>query len=98
MKTLEKVHEQFGHDPRFAMLSLSTDDKPDAPERFLAARHSVGLQAYAGRSSASTVKQDFGVTAIPSIWLIAPDGRVIAKDLRGDGIIQAIDKALWNRE
>jgi thiol-disulfide isomerase/thioredoxin/uncharacterized GH25 family protein len=98
MKTLERVHEQFGHDPRFAMLSLSTDDKPDAPERFLAARHSVGLQAYAGRSSASTVKQDFGVTAIPSIWLIAPDGRVIAKDLRGEGILQAVDKALWNRE
>jgi hypothetical protein len=28
----------------------------------------------------------YGVRGIPSIWLIGPDGRILAKDLRGEAI------------
>lgn len=34
------------------------------------------------------------ITAIPSIWLIDPDGKVIAKDLRGSEILQRVKQAL----
>ena len=36
----------------------------------------------------------YGVQGIPSIWLIGPDGKVIAKELRGERIKMEIAKAL----
>ena len=34
------------------------------------------------------------MSGIPAIWLIGPDGKVVAKDLRGKGIKQAVARAL----
>jgi len=34
------------------------------------------------------------VSGIPAIWLIGPDGKVVAKDLRGKSIRKAIATAL----
>jgi len=32
--------------------------------------------------------------SIPSLWLIGADGKIIAKDLRGEAIKDAVGKAL----
>jgi len=40
------------------------------------------------------VTKKYGVSGIPSIWLIGPDGKVVANGLRGDGIMQAVRAAL----
>ena len=40
------------------------------------------------------VATEYGVRGIPSIWLIGPDGKVVAKDLRGDAIKDALAKRL----
>jgi hypothetical protein len=34
------------------------------------------------------------VTGIPAIFLISPEGKILAKDLRGDAIKTAVQKAL----
>jgi hypothetical protein len=36
----------------------------------------------------------YGVEGIPSIFLIGPDGKIIARDLRGEEISLAVGKAL----
>jgi hypothetical protein len=46
-----------------------------------------------GEWDAQVVK-DYAVHGIPSIWLIGPDGKVIAKDLRGPAIKTAVANAL----
>jgi hypothetical protein len=38
--------------------------------------------------------KDYGVHGIPSLWLIGPDGKVVAKDLRGEGIKAAVAAAM----
>ena len=35
-----------------------------------------------------------GIRQFPSIWLVGPDGNVVAKDLRGESINAALTKAL----
>jgi hypothetical protein len=40
----------------------------------------------------------YGVRAIPSTFLIAPDGRILARDLRGAALKEAIAKALKDDE
>jgi peroxiredoxin len=36
----------------------------------------------------------FGIRNLPSIWLIGPDGKVLAKNLRGDAIKSSLTAAL----
>jgi hypothetical protein len=36
----------------------------------------------------------FGVNAIPSLWLIGPDGKIIAKDIAEDKVEQVVKSAL----
>lgn len=42
----------------------------------------------------SPVVKDYRVHGIPSLGLIGPDGKVLAKDLRGEGIKAAVGAAL----
>jgi len=37
---------------------------------------------------------NYGLRDVPSIWLIGPNGRVLAKDLRGEVIKTAVAAAL----
>ena len=38
------------------------------------------------------------MNAIPAIWLIGPDGKVVAKDLHGKAIYGAVSQALGRGE
>jgi thiol-disulfide isomerase/thioredoxin/uncharacterized GH25 family protein len=80
---LKAVYDTFGSDPRFAMISLSLDEKPEAPQKFAEKQGIKWQQGFLGEWSKATLPNDYGVHGIPSIWLIGPDGKVLAKDLRG---------------
>jgi thiol-disulfide isomerase/thioredoxin len=96
METLMRLDEEFGKDGRLVMISLSTDDRIEDPKRFIANREVVGLQGYVGRRS--SVSREFGVGGIPSIWLIGPDGKIIAKELYGEQLMEAVRKALEKKQ
>jgi peroxiredoxin len=91
---LKTVYDTFGKDERFAMLGLSLDAKTDEPKAY-AKEHGLGWsQGFLGDWSSTDVPERYGVRGIPSIWLIGPDGKVVAKDLRGDKIKAAVAEAL----
>jgi hypothetical protein len=52
------------------------------------------VQGFLGRWADATVPGDYGVRGIPAIFLIGPDGRVLAEDLRGEAILQTVQAAL----
>ena len=91
---MKATYDAFGKDKRFAMVSLSLDSEPAAPEKF--ARHQ-GLswtQGFLGNWSKDKVTANYGVLGIPAIFLISPDGKVLATDLRGPKIKEAVAAAL----
>jgi thiol-disulfide isomerase/thioredoxin len=91
---LKATYETFGKDGRLVMVGLSLDEKPEAPKKY-AEKNGLGwVQGFLGEWSTSKVPDTYGVTGIPSIWLIGPDGKVIAKDLRGERIKSEVEKAL----
>ena len=49
---------------------------------------------YAGGRGDDSPTSDYGINGIPHIMLIAPDGTILARDIRGAKIKEAIDKAL----
>lgn len=91
---LKAAHEAFGADDRLAMVGLSLDAGPEAPKKYVADQGLGWTQGFLGDWSSTDVPGRFGVRGIPSIWLIGPDGKVVAKDLRGERIRAAVAEAL----
>lgn len=91
---VKAAYDMFGTNPRLAMVSLSLDETPEAAQRYVREKGLAWNQLFLPGGWESTTVKDYGVRGIPSIWLIGPDGKVVAKELRGDGIKLAVGQAL----
>ena len=87
---LKETFDAFGHDERFAMIGLSLDKSKDAPKSYVEKNGLRWTQGFLGDWAKTKIPEDYGVSGIPAIWLIGPDGKIIAKDLRGKGIKKAV--------
>jgi thiol-disulfide isomerase/thioredoxin len=93
---LKELHTAFTGTGRFAMISLSLDDDPSAPAKFAERNHLEWTQGFLGEWAQAELPDAYGVTGIPALFLVSPDGKLIAKGLRGDELKQAIADALDN--
>ena len=91
---LKAACKSFGANARFAMISLSLDADASAPKAFASKNEMQWTQGFLGEWSKSAVTPLYGVEGIPSIFLIGPDGKIIARDLRGEEISEAVARAL----
>ena len=93
MPELKSLYETFGANDKFVMIGMSLDEKPETAANF-AKKHDIAwMQAHLGAFDSPFV-QAFGVKGIPSVWLIDPEGKVIAKNLRGESAKSAVGEAL----
>jgi peroxiredoxin len=91
---LKAVFDAFGKDDRFVMVGLSLDKTKDDPRQYAVKQGLGWMQGFLGEWADGKLPDAYGVRGIPSIWLIGPDGKVVAKDLRGGQIKDAVAKAL----
>ena len=91
---MKATYDTFGKDPKFVMISLSLDPKISAPEKFVHDKDIQWVQGFLGDWSKDTLTKDYAVFGIPSIFLIGPDGKIIAQNLRDAHIKEAVDSAL----
>jgi RNA polymerase sigma factor (sigma-70 family) len=91
---LQAVHDTFGNDKRFAILSVSVDEKIDEPRKFQETRKLPWTQAFLGGGIHGPTPGKFGIRAIPAFVLVGPDGRIVARGMRGEEIKKAVAKAL----
>src|SRR5437867_5145212 len=91
---MKETYEAFGKDPRFVIIGLSLDAEPKEVEEFVRTRGLKWIQGFLGEWSQTKLPDQFGVSGIPATLLIGPDGRIIAKDLRGGATRDAVAKAL----
>ena len=92
--TLKAVHDRFGKDERLAILSLSLDAAKEAPRKLVAERAIAWKQGFLGEWSDGGVPGLYHVEAIPAIFLIGPDGILLAKDIQGEAIEAAVANVL----
>jgi peroxiredoxin len=91
---LKATYEAFGKDTRFAMLSLSLDKDATAPRVFAQRRDIAWRQVFLDEGVKDKVLASYGVNFIPSIFLIGPDGKIIALQLRGTNILATVGTSL----
>jgi peroxiredoxin/uncharacterized GH25 family protein len=91
---LKAVYNAFGGGDHFVMIGLSLDNAASAPTDYARKNNIEWIQGFLGSWPDSPVTPLYGVEAIPSIFLIDPDGKIIGQDLRGDAIGEAVGKAL----
>jgi peroxiredoxin len=91
---LKAAWDAFKDDPRFAMVGLSLDSEMSAPRSYAKKAELGWTQGFLGEWDGTKVPERFGVEGIPAIFLLDPNGKIIAKDLRGDAIKAAIQAAL----
>lgn len=91
---LNDVHQRFGEDERFAMLSLvmAADDRRS--RAFVAGKGESWPQAIVGPMS-NSLSIAYGLEdRVPAAILIGPDGKIVARDLWYNRIGEAVGKAL----
>jgi thiol-disulfide isomerase/thioredoxin len=94
---LKETYESFARDGQLVMIGLSLDEGIDAPKRLVAAREIPWLQVFVDEATGGPIARAYGAQSIPAIFLIGPDGKVVAKDLRGDQIPKVVAKALGKK-
>jgi peroxiredoxin len=92
--TLKEAWRRFGARDDFVMVSLSLDAEANAPRKMTADEQMTWPQGHLGDWSETNLTKHYNVSAIPATFLIAPDGALIARDLRGHAMIEAIADAL----
>jgi len=94
---IQAVQDAFGNDKRFAILNLSIDKRIDEPKAFQEERKLAWSQAFLGGGVESATPRAFGVRGIPAYMLVGPDGKVVARGMRGDDLMKEVAKALANK-
>jgi len=95
---LKKVFEEFGGDPRFAMLGISLDAEKERLTDYLERENIRWPQVFASEAPGLDLSLTWGIDAIPAILLIGPDGTLVAQHLRGDAIGIAVRQVLSSSE
>lgn len=91
---LESVFADYeGED--FEMIGLSVDAEVDAPKSLLEKKPSPYRQGWVGELERhKKIADAYGMQSIPSIWLVGPDGRIIARNLSREEIREAVEAVL----
>jgi peroxiredoxin len=79
-------------DKGFTVLGASLDTKKDAWQKAIADDGLTWMQISDLEGWKSPVVKDFGINGIPFNFLVDKEGKVIARDLRGDDLLKTLEK------
>jgi len=94
---LKETYEAFKDDKRFAMVGLSLDPDASAPRDYARKNELGWTQGFLGEWAKTDLPSRYGVEGIPAIFLIGPDGKLVATGLRGAETQSAVRTALGSQ-
>jgi alkyl hydroperoxide reductase subunit AhpC len=89
LKTYTKHHSEG-----FEIIGVSLDDNQQKLESFLNGKGISWPQFFDGKGWNNKLAVKYGIQAIPATYLLDGNGVIIATDLRGKELEQAVAKAL----
>ncbi len=98
MPNVRKAYEEFGKAGDFVVLGVSLDNDEEDVREFVKKQKIPWPQIVAGPAEKNAIAQKYFVEGIPATFLIDPDGKVVAKDLRGRALRKAVRKVVRKTE
>ena len=89
LKTYEKYHSKG-----FEIVGVSLDSDKSKLTSFIQAKNMTWQQFFDGGGWKNKIAQKYTVHSIPATYLIDKDGKLLAKNLRGPALEEAVGKAL----
>jgi thiol-disulfide isomerase/thioredoxin len=89
MKAYEKHHAKG-----FEIAGISLDSDKAKLEKFTKDKKMTWAQFFDGQGWKNKLAAKYGVNSIPATYLLDGEGKIIAKNLRGDALEEAVAKAL----
>lgn len=87
---LVKAYAKY-HDKGFEIIGVSLDDKKESWLKAIETDKLVWLHASDLKGWKSELAAEYGIKSIPTSFLVDAEGRIIAKDLRGDALEKKLE-------
>jgi thiol-disulfide isomerase/thioredoxin len=78
----------------FEVVGISLDDNIDTLKTFTQQNKMTWPQYFDGKVWENEIAQRFGIKGIPATFLVGKDGKIVASNLRGNALEEAVVKAL----
>jgi len=97
--SLKAAHEAFPGDDRFVMLSVSADTEGERQNtsEWVQEHNLKWVVTFIDRDQLLLLRNDYGVyggLSESGVFLIGPEGKVVARNLQGEGIEEAVAEGL----
>ncbi|GJM25962.1 MAG: hypothetical protein DHS20C16_23770 [Phycisphaerae bacterium] len=83
MPNIRRAYDKYKNTGDFVVLGISVDQDPQTVSRFVTAKNITWTQIAAGPSDLNPIAKTYYVSGVPATFLINQEGKVVAKDLRG---------------
>lgn len=88
-----KAYEKY-HGKGFEIVGISLDSDRAKLDKFITDRKMIWPQYFDGQGWQTKLAGVYGVNSIPATYLLDGEGKIIAKNLRGEALEEAVAKAL----
>ncbi len=84
MPKIKEIYDLYKDSETFVLVGMNLDKEKEKLSKFMQDKDYPWRQALLGEMGKSKVVADYGVRGIPAVFVVGPDGKIIAKNLRGD--------------
>jgi peroxiredoxin len=94
---LLEAYEKY-HDKGFEVIGISLDDNQDTLAQFVKNNEMPWPQYFDGKVWGNEIAQRYGIGQLPATFLVGKGGKIVASNLRGTALDEAIEKELARAE
>lgn len=91
---MKQLYSEFHGNPKFALVGVSVDTDKGQWKQTIKQDSIQGMQLCDFNGFNSAIINQYAVTTLPSYFLIAPDGVILARDMKGDVLKRQISIAI----
>ncbi len=96
LPNVKKVYEAY-HSKGFDVLGISLDNDEEKLKSFLKDNEMSWRQYFDGEGWNNKIGRKYGIRSIPATFLLDGNGKIIEKDLRGEKLEEAVEKAIGKK-
>jgi peroxiredoxin len=93
MPNIVKTYEMY-HDKGFEIIGISLDENKNRFLKFIENNNMTWRQYFDGKRGQNELARKYSIDSIPSTFLLDANGKIIAKNLRGPALEEAIKEAV----